>query len=142
MTPRHRMPTQLTAVVVRNGKVLLARRVHDQQWELPGGMADLDAAAAAAELAALIRATTGQAVQVGPEVYDTEIRVDGHDPVQLVAFGCHLEGRLPLQISERYRQVAWLPVDQLPVENLAPGSQDALDAWLAHPASDGALDSV
>ena len=141
MTARHRMPTQLTAVVVRRGKVLLARRVHDQQWELPGGVADLDAADVAVELARLVRASTGQAVVVGPEVYDTEIRAEGQNPVQLIAFGCHLEGRLPLQISERYRQVAWLPVDELPLPNLAPGSADALHAWLAHPAADGALTS-
>ena len=137
MTARHRMPTQLTAVVVRNGKVLLARRVHDQQWELPGGIADLDAADVTVELARLVRESTGQAVVVGPEVFDTELlTADG--PVQLIAFGCHLEGRLPLQISERYRPVAWLPVDELPLPNLASGSEDALHAWLAHPAADGA----
>ncbi|WP_157970498.1 NUDIX domain-containing protein [Nakamurella deserti] len=140
MTARHRMPTQLTAVVVRNGKVLLARRVHDQQWELPGGTADLDATDGAVELSRLVRASTGQAVVVGPEVYDTQVTTDD-GPVQLIAFGCHLEGRLPLQISERYRQVAWLPVDELPLPNLAAGSEDALRAWLAHRESGGAAPS-
>ena len=132
MTARHRMPTRLAAVVLRSGKVLLGRRVHDQRWELPGGVADLEAADATAELARLVRESTGQDAVVGPEMFDAEL--PGPDgPVQLVAFGCHLGGRRPLQISERYRQVAWLPVDELPAENLAPATQDALQAWLAHP---------
>ncbi len=137
MTARHRMPTQLTAVVIRRGKVLLARRMHDQRWELPGGHADLDAVDAPDELSRLVRAGTGQAVRVGPEVHDLEIRDNGAPPVQLVAFGCHLQGRLPLQISEQYRQVAWLPVDELPVQNLASGYVDAIRAWQLHPEQHG-----
>lgn len=154
MTARHRMPTRLTAVVIRRGKVLLARRTHDQQWELPGGdprprdhggeagipadgdagdLADGDVAAA---LSRLVRSSTGQAVLVGPEVYDTEVDVGGA-PVQLIAFGCRLEGRLPLQISEQYRQVAWLPVDELPLPHLAPGSADAIAAWATHAHREG-----
>ena len=134
MTANHRMPTQLAAVVLRRGKVLLARRVHDQRWELPGGPADLDLddTRAAAELARLVRAGTGQVVAVGPEVHDTPIEADGRQ-LQLIAFGCALQGRSPLQISERYRQVAWLPVDELPLPNLAAGSQEAITAWQRHP---------
>lgn len=137
MTARHRMPTQLTAVVIRRGKVLLARRVHDQRWELPGGHADLDVVDAPEELSRLVRDATGQAVCVGPEVHDLEIRDDGAAPVQLVAFGCHLQGRLPLQLSEKYHQVAWLPVDTLPVQNLAAGYVDAIQAWQRHPDQHG-----
>jgi hypothetical protein len=61
--------------------------------------------------------------------------------MQLVAFGCHLERRLPLQISERYRQVAWLPIDALPLPNLAPGSEGAIHAWVSHPARGASADT-
>lgn len=137
MTARHRMTTQLKAVVIRRGKVLLARCTHDQHWELPGGTADLDEASPDIVLAAQIRAETGQAVTVGPEVHDFELRQDGQQPVQMVAYGCHLQGRLPLQISEKYRQVAWLPVDELPVQNLDQGYADAIRAWNVHPEQHG-----
>ena len=137
MTARHRMTTQLKAVVIRRGKVLLARCTHDQHWELPGGTADLDAISPEAVLAEQIRAETGQAVLVGPEVFDFEIRQHGAEPVQMLAYGCHLQGRLPLQLSEKYRQVAWLPVDELPEQNLDAGYADAIRAWRDHPEQHG-----
>lgn len=137
MTSRHRMTTQLKAVVIRRGKVLLARCTHDQQWELPGGPADPDAVEPAAVLAAQIRAETGQAVLVGPEIYDFQLQPPGGTKVQMLAFGCHLQGRLPLQISEKYRQVAWLPVDELPEQHLDAGYVTAIRAWHGHPEHHG-----
>lgn len=134
---RHRMTTELKAVVIRHGKVLLARHTHDQHWELPGGPADPELQNVHLVLAEQIRAETGQAVIVGPEVFDFEVRTDGTEPVQMLAFGCHLQGRLPLQISAKYRQVAWLPVDELPERNLAAGYVHAIRAWDEHPEQHG-----
>jgi ADP-ribose pyrophosphatase YjhB (NUDIX family) len=122
------MTTLQKAVVIRRGKVLLARCRHDQHWELPGDLVDGDASGPGYTLAQQIRAETGQAVLVGPEVHDFV-----QATTQVLTFGCHLQGRLPLQISEKYHQIAWLPVDELPVQNLAPGYVTAIRAWEAHP---------
>jgi ADP-ribose pyrophosphatase YjhB (NUDIX family) len=131
------MTTLLKGVVIRRGKVLLAKCAHDRHWELPGGPGDPDAGPPETVLAELLRSRTGQAARVGPEVYDFLLSDGDHPVAQILAFGCHLQGRLPLQISDTYRQVAWLPVDELPEHNLVDGYIAAIRAWEKHPEQVG-----
>lgn len=127
--PRHALPLTVKGVVVRRDKVLLTKD-GNTEWTLPGGPSDA-VESADSVLTTLIYQLTGQQVAVGPEVSDAVAGVEG-DRSQVTTYGCVLRSRTPLQLASESHQLAWLPIEDLPV-GLDADELTAITVWRDHP---------
>lgn len=118
----------VAAVLVRDGRVLAARRAPGRReallWELPGGKVEAgedDAAALVRELDEElgVRVRTGGVVGESEHVYD-------HATVRLVALRCWLEHGEPRAIE--HAAIRWLSASELTTVEWAPADVPLLPA--------------
>ena len=92
------------ALIVRQGKLLLAQRANSGLWEMPGGKAEPGEtlkACLARELSEELAIT----VQVGPCLATQEGPTPEGRPMRLHAFACRLNGQSPQPLE--HRALAW-----------------------------------
>lgn len=102
----------LKGVVLAEGRVLLARN-HRDEWELPGGRAEVGENPEAA-VAREIAEETGISVWVGPRVHIEDFEVLSGRWVVIEAFSCAPRGPLGAGLSDEHVEVAWFELACLP----------------------------
>ncbi|MCF8044011.1 MAG: (deoxy)nucleoside triphosphate pyrophosphohydrolase [Desulfarculaceae bacterium] len=112
------------AVIVRQGKLLLAQRVQSGLWELPGGKAEPGetlSACLARELSEELAVTA----QVGPCLATQEGLTPQGRPLRLHAFACRLNGQSPQPLE--HRALAWREPSQALGLKLCPTDRALLE---------------
>ena len=123
-TPEPDFLEETCAVIVRQGKLLLAQRAQSGLWELPGGKAEPGetlSACLARELSEELAVTA----QVGPCLATQEgLTPQGH-PLRLHAFACRLNGQSPQPLE--HRALAWREPSQALGLKLCPTDRALLE---------------
>jgi len=92
------------AVILREGKLLLAQRAKSGLWELPGGKAEPGETLSAC-LARELAEELAVSAQVGPRLATQEGLTPNGEPLRLHAFACRLNGQNPQPLE--HRALAW-----------------------------------
>lgn len=104
-------PVSAKAVIVRDGRVLLARNDRDE-WELPGGRVERGESPAAAAVREIAE-ETGLLVEVTAELGTAVFEVVPDQVVLLVAFACALTEARELVLSREHEALEWQPLARL-----------------------------
>jgi NAD+ diphosphatase len=103
-----------SALVVRNGRVLLGRRAREPRrntWDLPGGFLEPDETPEQAVRREL-REETGLEIGVGPYL-GSFVDEYGADTTLTIVFRCSVEGGEE-RPDDDVEELRWFPLDQLP----------------------------
>ncbi|MBU1156597.1 MAG: NUDIX domain-containing protein [Proteobacteria bacterium] len=92
------------AVILRDGRLLLAQRAKNGLWELPGGKAEPGETLNAC-LARELAEELAVSAQVGPLLATQEGLTPNGEPLRLHAFACRLNGQIPQPLE--HRALAW-----------------------------------
>jgi ADP-ribose pyrophosphatase YjhB (NUDIX family) len=130
----------VSAVIVRDGRLLLQQRVDGGQWGLPGGSVEIGETVTAA-VEREVREETGFEVAVGRliGVYsDPRFQVVRYPDGRVwhyvnLCFACDLRGGAPRPQPEETLALGWFPPDALPADLLPVHRPRIGDAMAAQP---------
>jgi 8-oxo-dGTP diphosphatase len=111
----------VAAAIVRDGRVLAARRRHDGRWEFPGGKVE-DGETARQAVARECREELGIDISVGGRI------AVAHDrSLELTVYAAVLGHTRPAAGAD-HDQLCWLPAAELPSLDWLPLDRAVLDA--------------
>jgi len=125
------------AMISQSGKLLMLRIAGSDQWELPGGLLEMDEDLADG-LIREVREETGLNVAVGKIVsvwdnrFGTFIVRDGRTlnvRIILIAYLCSTS-ESTIRISHEHDDFRWVPNEELTQMNLITNTREAIDAYV------------
>ncbi len=131
----------VSAVILRDGRLLLAQRADSGQWNLPSGSVEIGETVTAA-LEREVREETGYEVAVGRliGVYsDPRLQIVRYPDGRVwhyvnLCFACELRGGAPRPGPGETLALAWVAPDALPPDLVPPHRQRIADALAAQSA--------
>lgn len=122
------------AVVVRDGRVLIARRPDGKRlaglWEFPGGKVEEDEEPAAA-LHRELQEELGCQVAITKVLSASRYSYDWGS-IELISYLCELAADSPDPIAHEHSALEWVSVEQLNLVELAPADEPVVAELLQH----------
>lgn len=122
-------PVSVKGVLLVDGRVVLVKNSRDE-WELPGGRAEPGEDHVRALRREFLEELAVE-VSVADPVDSYLFEVVPGEYVQIVAYGCTLDGRFSPLLSDEHVEYCVWPVDRLSEINLPEGYRRSAEKWNA-----------